>query len=57
MSETPQEKHARLRQAVLDWMDAEAKRGRLRQNHEAPMWDDYEEAVSACLRLPCPRPS
>jgi hypothetical protein len=37
-------KRAEARQAVLDWMDAQAREGRLRKNSDAPGWPAYEAA-------------
>ena len=34
----------RLRQAVIDWMAAEGREGRLRLNCHAPMWLEYDTA-------------
>lgn len=33
------------RRAVVDWMTAEGKRGRLRRNDECPHWLRYEQAL------------
>lgn len=35
------------RKAVIDWMDAEGREGRLRTNSEAPGWAEYEAAEAA----------
>jgi hypothetical protein len=34
--------HDKHRRAVIAWMDAEGRAGRLRQNANAPSWSDYE---------------
>jgi hypothetical protein len=39
------------RQAVIDWMNAEGAEGRLRQNSDAPGWDEYKAAEGPYLIL------
>lgn len=41
----------RLRREVLEWMDAEAKEARIRQNSQAPKWFDYSRSEDALARL------
>lgn len=36
-----------LREDIEVWMDLEAMSGRVRQNGDAPMWRQYEEAERA----------
>ena len=36
--------HAFARKAVMDWMNAEGREGKLRTNNQAPGWPAYEIA-------------
>lgn len=44
-------KTTRLRQQVVDWMEAEGNLGHFRINRDAPMWYDYLDAVEASDKL------
>ena len=37
----------RLKQAVLDWLNAEAEEMRFRFSYQAPMWTEYGNAEDA----------
>lgn len=39
------EKNNQLKIEVLNWIDDIAKQGHVRQNKDAPMWDDYQNSI------------
>lgn len=45
--ETLAAKRNELKRQVIEWMNNEGSEGRLRQNSQAPMWADYEDAETA----------